>query len=220
MNKIFKKMTAMILVAIMCMGIIAPTNVFATESKEAEMIFSLQKESDLKEFSLSLKSMSDKELQKVIELAQLESQYKGIGNILVLKAAWLAAAQVARNHGYPLAATLVEHSVLYRRYSETNGEFAKAIKRTSAYKRIINKTSGSDAFTKSDNKDLFYAIHKFSFTSASGSQGKRFWISDKFDFALDTSYDNLFTSIVNNWAYLNQNMWVLHPIKVSIVLDV
>lgn len=220
MNKIFKKITAMILVAIMCIGIISPTNVFAVERKEAEMIFSLQNESDLKEFSLSLKSMSDKELQKVVELAQLESQYRGIGDIVVLKAAWLAAAQVARNYGYPLAATLVEHSVWYSNYSETNGQFAKAIKGTSAYKRILNKNSGSDAFAKSDDKDLFYAIHKFSFTSSSSSQGKRFWISDKFDFALDTSYDNLFTSIVNNWAYLNQNMWVLHPVQVSIILDV
>lgn len=219
MNALLKKMTAILLAIIMCTGMILPTQVIAAEQNKPDMIFSLQNESDLIEFSLSLKSMSEEELQQVIELAQIESENRSVVNIVTLKSAWLAAAQIARVKGYPLAATLVENSVFYKNYSETNGKFSKAIKGTRAYKRMLNKKRGSDAFSKNDHSDLFYAINKFSFTSSSSSKGKRFRISDKFDFALDMSYDNLFVSLVNNWAYLNQNIWVLHPIQVSITLD-
>lgn len=75
-------------------------------------------------------------------------------------------------------------------------------------------------FSKSDNSDLFYAIHKFSYTYSGSSYGARFVISDVFDFSLKFSYQDLFTTIVNNWAYLNQHMGVLYPVRVKITLDV
>lgn len=85
---------------------------------------------------------------------------------------------------------------------------------------MMKNGRGSDAFKKNEHRDLFYAIHKLSYTFVGSNQGMRIRVRDNFDFALDASYDNLFTSIVNNWAFLNQNMRVLHPIQVDIRIDV
>lgn len=41
-------------------------------------------------------------------------------------------------------------------------------------------------------------------------------VFDVFDFAYDNNYDSLFTSMVNNWAWLCQNAGVLNPIKITI----
>lgn len=104
----------------------------------------------------------------------------------------------------------MEHSIDGKNYSEVDGQFSSTIKNTSVYSDL----SGSDtnSFTKSDNSDLFYAIHKFSYTT----KGDTLYINDTFDFVLDSNYQSLFTTLVNNWAYLNQNMHVLTPIDVSI----
>lgn len=115
----------------------------------------LERESDLRELQNSMKNMTEHDLQKIIELSEIGSEVKGIVDILVLKAAWLAAAQIARNKGYPLAATLVEHSVWYMNYFEVNGQFASKIKTTVVYVRMIQKGRGTDAFSKSVNRDLF-----------------------------------------------------------------
>lgn len=132
-----------------------------------------------------------------------------------LKVAWKAAAQIAINSGYPLAGTLVIYSVDGVNYYEQNGAFSQAIKGTNVYKRI-QSGSGSDNFTTSDSKDLYYAIHAFKYHN---SKTNKLYISDTFDFALNTDYQNTFSTLVNNWGYLNQKMEVLTPISVDIEMQ-
>lgn len=48
--------------------------------------------------------------------------------IVEIKAAWLAAAQIAKLKGYTCAATLVEHSVLGKNYYEQSDIFSQKIK--------------------------------------------------------------------------------------------
>lgn len=78
------------------------------------------------------------------------------------------------------------------------------------------KKSGSGEFTRSDSSDLYFAIHLFSYSSFGSSQGTGYTIKDTFDFKLDDTYRNLFVSLVNNGAWLSQNVGVLTPIKVTI----
>lgn len=93
---------------------------------------------------------------------------------------------------------LVEHSVWNRNYSERNGKFANVIKTTKTYRRMIKNGCDANSFGKRKHRDLYYAIHKFSYTCSGNSQEMRIRI-----------HDNLFTSIVNSWVYLHQNMHVL-----------
>lgn len=220
-KNLVKQIISLFLVIVICLSITCHADSFAQgQLNSPDQVFQLESESDLIEFVNEMKNMTESDLQSVVKNAQINSENIGTNSILGLKAAWLAAAQIARVKGYPLAASLVEHSVLYKHYLEINGQFAKQIKTTSIYSKIIKKGSGSDRFTKSVNSDLFYAIHEFTFTSSGSSQGMRIWIHDVFDFELNLNYQSLLTTIVNNWGYLSQNMWVLHPINVKITIDV
>lgn len=136
-----------------------------------------------------------------------------------IQQAWLAAAAIARNSGYPCAAKLVEYSVMNINYTENGGDFAKKIKTTTKYKKWTRDTKTKElVFEKNDSNDLFYALHRVNISLvASGSNGAKILVSDKFDFAYDNKYDSLFTSTVNNWAWLCQQTSVLNKIQVSIV---
>ena len=143
---------------------------------------------------------------------------------LVLKAAWLAAAQAARVAGYPCAAKAVEHSVLGINYTENNGAFAAKIKTTSTFKSFLSATKSSGKtynravreFTKSDNADLFYALHNVTVTLNKSGSSYKVTVYDIFDFALDNDYSSIFTTVVNNWAWLCQNANVLNKVTINI----
>ena len=143
---------------------------------------------------------------------------------LVLKAAWLAAAQAARVAGYPCAAKAVEHSVLGINYTENNGAFAAKIKTTSTFKSFLSATKSSGKtynravreFTKSDNADLFYALHNVTVTLNKSGSSYKVTVYDIFDFALDNDYSSIFTTVVNNWAWLCQNAHVLNKVTINI----
>lgn len=215
-----KRIFILWLVMMVVAMILSTTNVHAeVVNAFPQTVLDLKDEEDLRSFSERLKYLSEPELQEVIDCVKTASEEKFSMEIVAAKGAWLAAAQIARLSGYPLSATLVEHSVWNSDYSETNGNFADAIKTTDVYQRMVENGEGSDSFEKSDYVDLFYSIHSFSYYSSENSQGVRINVRDTFDFAFDTSYDSLFTSIVNNWAYLNQNVGVLNPIEVYIYLD-
>lgn len=140
---------------------------------------------------------------------------RNLVTIAELKLAWLAAAEIAKRKGYPCAAKLVQNAVLNKDYYENNGMFSKKIKLSSDYKAWLNNSSASSfRFTSGD---LFYALHRVeSKIVSSSSQGIMVHIHDVFDFAYDNDYDNLFTSLVNNWAWLCQHSYVLHDIDVDI----
>jgi hypothetical protein len=180
----------------------------------SEKDFEIKTNEDLDKIENSLDTMTIKELNAVINYASQVETINSTDSITtnsLLGTAWKAAAQIARISGYPLAATLVEHSVDGNNYSETDGAFATEIKTTNVYSNITSG-SGSNSFTNSDNSDLYYAIHAFDYTNS----GNTLTITDVFDFALNTNYQNLFSTLVNNWGYLNQNLGVLTPINVTI----
>lgn len=188
-------------------------------NRQFEMI-DIDTEQDLKRIEYDLKSLSIDDLQLVISNVQSLYEDRVINGNGALKVAWLAAAQVARLSGYPLSATLVEYSVWDRDYFEVNGQFAIAIKQTDVYKQLLRgSNTGSGSFEKNDNSDLYYSIHAFDYCVAASSQGVRAWITDVYDFQWKPSYERLFSTIVNNWGYLSQNMGVLQPINVTITID-
>ncbi len=154
----------------------------------------------------------------------------------VVGQAWLAAAQIARDKGYVCAALAVEHSVKNINIKEAthvvygDGPFLRELKATSAYQTYLNSllesgetnVDGSFEITKNDNSDLFYALHNVT-TSATGTfpgtsiATYEITITDVFDFALDNDYDDLFTTLVNDWAWLCQQTDVLYPITITLI---
>lgn len=170
----------------------------------------------------SLDNMNDEQLNEVIDYVANNKNnisYRSTASNTKnkLKVAWKAAAKIARNNGYPLAGTLVEYSVEDIRYYEANGMFSDAIKKTKVYDRMkSHKGEGQEEFTTNDSKDLYYALHGVTYYHG---KNNRLFITDTFDFELNTDYKNTFSTLVNNWAYLNQNIDVLNPINVTIEMQ-
>ncbi len=147
-----------------------------------------------------------------------------------VQSAWLAAAQIARKKGYPCAASMIECSVKNVPYKENSinatAQCSKKIIKTSAYKSFYKKAkgkkshSGKIAFTKTMNSDLFYALHNVDIKSTRWGTGNyasyAITVTDTFDFARDNNYNDLFTTIINNWAWLCQQTGCLHKIRVEI----
>ncbi len=216
MKKIFSTVMALFMGLSVCIS-----DINANENSIiSEEIKNIQSEEYYEKYSEELQNKSIEELQKDIEtLASLDQGEKSIVNDN-MKLAWLAAAQIARASGYPLSATIVERSIAGKNYSETNGSFAKAIKKTSLWKTIRVQNSESGIFEKSMSSDLYYSIHRFSFSSSFSSQGKRMRIGDTFDFKIDDTYKDLFSALVNNWGYLNQGLGILRKISITVNIDV
>lgn len=147
-----------------------------------------------------------------------------------VQSAWLAAAQIARKKGYPCAASMIECSVKNVPYKENSinatAQCSKKIIKTSAYKSFFKNAkgkkshSGKIAFTKNMNSDLFYALHNVDIKSSRWGAGNyasyAITVTDTFDFARDNNYNDLFTTIINNWAWLCQQTGCLHKIRVEI----
>jgi len=172
----------------------------------------------IQEIEKQFSEMSNEELNKYISRVYEEFSFKvkedsSKSSIYSpVQTAWLAAATIAKNSGYPCAAKLIEYSVINKPYKETSGIFAEKIKKTTKHKKWARDTSAkSIVFEKNDNSDLFYALHSVNISvNASSSEGAKILVSDYFDFAYDNKYDSLFTSTVNNWAWLCQQTSVLN----------
>lgn len=147
--------------------------------------------------------------------------------ILEIKAAWLAAAQIAKLKGYPCAAKAVEYSVLGINYEENanyDGLFRNNIVSTKAYKKCLKKLKDSGnltirevvTFTKSDNADLFFALHDATMTIGKYVSEYRTHVHDVFDFELQGYSGDIFVGAVNNWAWLCQNKHVLNPVEIDV----
>lgn len=160
--------------------------------------------------------------EKEVKDGKRKAPSKGAGNEAI-KRAWLAAAEIARKSGYPCSATMVEHSVKGKNYNESGkGKlFSSRIVRLNSYKKCYremcknNIMKSSFEIKKSEHKDLYYALHLVK-TQRFKKNGK-WWmrVSDRFDFDI-MHYESLFTSIVNNWAWLCQQKGILSPIHAKI----
>lgn len=196
--------------------------------------------STMDSFAASFKQMVVKDT-KTIERMSVEELNQYIGYIEKscksqkytnaydgIQSAWLAAAQIAKKKGYKCAGTMVEYSVKNMPYNESaiSGLCEKKIVKTSAYKSFLKKAkgkksdSGSMELTKQMNADLFYALHNVNIKSQQMGYGKLVTysinVTDTFDFARDNNYNDLFTTIINNWAWLSQQAGYLHKIRINI----
>ena len=66
-----------------------------------------------------------------------------------------------------------------------------------------------------------YALHRVSTSGTGFMIGNSIMyylitVHDTFDFAYDNNYDDLFTTTVNNWAWLCQQTHVLNPIEINL----
>lgn len=207
-------------------------------SKSKDTIVKNHASEIISEYNL-LKNMTNAQLNQYIN-RQKEKIYREItpgdrseqiARMVDVKTAWLAAATIAINAGYNCAGTAITYSVLGTDYSESGigGAFQSKITKTLVYKNYLSTVIASTyhygsevkAFKKTDNADLFYALHNATITikgTMVGTPRESYEVKvfDVFDFAYDNNYDSLFTSMVNNWAWLCQNAGVLNPIKITI----
>ncbi len=192
--------------------------------------------------NINFEEMTNEELNAFISNIATSTQNSTYSLTLPtpVQQAWLAAAQIAKNQGYQCAGMLVECSVEDIPYTEkstfggSDGPIWTKLSTTKAYTDYFKKLSENEKITessslvieKSDNADLFYALHKVDVTAEYEKRqmfGTTFetytiTINDVFDFDYDNDYDDLFTTLVNDWAWLCQQTNVLHPITVEAIL--
>lgn len=120
--------------------------------------------------------------------------------------------------GYVLSAELLTHA---RANTSLNSYYypihASIVKQSPVFTQLRNGTlnSGSSIFPNSGTtaqKDLYYAIHKFSWARMWGT----IHIYDTYDFKLDLDYNNLFVDIGVNVTVLAQGYQIITPFKMEI----
>lgn len=148
-----------------------------------------------------------------------------------VETAWLAAAEILSNHGYKCTGTLITCSVKGINYIEscsfdTNGLFSSKIVNTSVFKSYFSKLKKGKKvpqgleFTKSDNNDLYLALHNTDISSEVRLPNTNFTtyhfnITDTYDFK-KSNYEDVMVGLVNNFAWLCQNTGVLKNINIKI----
>lgn len=145
-----------------------------------------------------------------------------------IKDSWMAAAQILKNNGYVCTGTLMQYSLNDWNYEETllqtvrGSLFSKSFESSSAYasykKKVRNgKNPSGIEFKSSDIKDLYLALHNVDANAKLTTCGEyNAEITDVYDFALTTSYKNVLTALVNNAAWLSQNIGVFNKINVTV----
>ena len=195
-------------------------------------------DSVLESYSNKLDNMTVEELNAYIDKAQKSTEKspstdeEAYWSNLTIRVAWLAAAKILQKSGYPCAGKMLEYAVRGKKYSEStsgSGMFAKKIIPLSKFKTAINvarkskdnpyKTSIS--FMKSDNKDLYYSLHNVNMSVKKYKSGNvtkcMAVISDTYDFA-PMIYSNIFTTCVNNAAWLSMKKGILKSFKITITI--
>ncbi|MBO4497879.1 MAG: hypothetical protein J5739_06710, partial [Lachnospiraceae bacterium] len=128
-----------------------------------------------------------------------------------LQTAWIAAALIAYDSGYPLSATLVINSVLNQNYTEYNGLFSSVIPSSPSFINTLHafRSSGLPSqvgyqqlsFPRYEIEDLYFSIH-----NVTSADFYRYYNSvsvhlyDVYDFDLSCG-NSLFVNLVNDWAW-------------------
>ena len=147
-----------------------------------------------------------------------------------LQAAWIAAALIAYEMGYPLSATLVIHSVINEPYTEYTGSFSSVLPSSPSFINVLHdfRSSGLPSllnyqelsFPRYEVEDLYFSLH-----AVSSADFYRYYNSvtvhllDIYDFDLSCS-NSLFVNIVNDWAWLCMHADVLNVISVNITFSI
>ena len=204
-----KRVICTILALIMCTTFCIPASAASLDDR----IFQQPIEKTMQEINFS--SMSIGELNAFIHsIAVGAPTNSSRGNALSL--AWIAAAEIAAKAGYPCAGAVVKASANGDDYIESNGLLANTIKTTDAFSNWKVDLGDYIVFEKSDSSDLFYAIHNADIGISGKSSGARARITDTFDFVFETDMEDLFSTLVNDWGWLSQNLGALTAIRVQV----
>lgn len=199
------------------MGVTRPKDIFGITE-----VAPLPSSPELANFEEQIQDMTDVELNVLIHDLSIQATQSNDAQSTrgVIQLAWIAAAKLVQGT-YPCAGTLVEYSALGTDYLETNGIFAAPIKATRAYRTWTTSLAPSAIeFTKSENSDLFYSLHLANIRlGGSSSQGSIIVVTDVFDFEFSTDMGDMFSTLVNDWAWLSQNIGALTPIDVTITFN-
>ena len=251
-----KKVVSIVLCITILISISGPTLAHAkneTNTKQVQKIERIldkltQKSSTPKEMINVLRSLSNAELNMVIDKCKERIEAKGEKRVegkkgnnlprygllsavddfyLTLALAWLAAADIAESVGYPLSATLVRYSVLGLDYHEQSGQFSATIRNSPSFTNLLSSYrnsgamsySGSLEFPRNEIADLFFSLHNVSIVMSRYYNSIVINISDTFDFQY-MEYDDGWVAMVNNWAWLCQNSYILKQKDVYIAFSI
>lgn len=117
----------------------------------------------------------------------------------------------------------------YNYYESQSGDLIDALKTTTAFESYMNAVRNnistapnSFEIRKSDHADLYYALHLVSANVTQIGSGVftsyTLKVTDVFDFERDNDYSDLFTTLVNNWAWLCEQAHVLTPITIQLTM--
>nr|CRY95747.1 hypothetical protein [uncultured prokaryote] len=207
-----KKCLCVILTLVMCTALCIPA--FAASPDE----ISSQAITDEFFADPDFSNMSIGELNAFIHsiMIQTTDNNAAASRVAIISQAWIAAAEIASKVGYPCAGAVVKSSARVEDYIESNGLLANTIQTTNAFASWKRDLGNYIVFEKSDNSDLFYAIHKANISVTGNSSGARAWITDIFNFEFDTDMGDLFATFVNDWGWLSQNIGALSEINVQV----
>lgn len=172
--------------------------------------------SDITEVSIeTIDSMTNAQRNAFISQCAAENSGRNrLSDIEKLRLCWYAAAKIMENR-FPCASELVQCSVFGTDYTETDGRFSTAIRKSSDYKAW--RTTCSDSSMAFSSGDLFYALHKVGIAVVSHtSGGGRVCITDTFDFEFETELGSVLVTLINDAAWLSQQVHALTPIKINI----
>lgn len=204
-----KRILSFVLLVVFCFTLSVPTLAASPAGSASARYIASIEPSDLSRMSVA-------ELQNLIHLIALQDKASDrvstrFNNITL---AWIAAAEVASKSGYPCAGTVVKASAYGDNYIEENGLIANTIAASDTFAAWKQNRKDSIYFEKSDNPDLFYAIHAAEIHVSGSSSGGHAQLYDVFDFKFETDMEDLFSTLVNDWAWLCQHIGALTPIDV------
>lgn len=219
MKKLTKKLLSVIL-SVAVFTTLVSTSFAVSPLDTGTTLMSVSNDLDFDKKKAELDKMNDRELNAFISDVAREAQRSRAVNPLLLRLAWYAAALLAEPT-YPCAAALVKSSALWLNYTETTkkpGLISTTIRNSSTYQRwAVTFSDPCITFETSDIPDLFFALHKADIVLVSHSaRGGEIRVTDTFDFALMTDYDDVFVTVVNDWAWLSQQGNALKPISVTL----
>lgn len=183
---------------------------------------------------LSEKQRDDLTTEKLNQyIDKLYCEYNSIGvsksraRQNVVADAWSAAVLILKKNGYPCTAALMECSLNNASYNEGgfaalsgSGLFNKKLKTSTKFINYKKKVRNGDNpkginFDSKDVTDLYLSLGHVDTKVTSRSITYTSEITDVYDFDYN-KYKPILVNLVNNAAWLSQNMNVLHNINVKI----
>lgn len=233
-------MKKILFINVLCIALVLNMVLVYADTKVANNSLDEFEYGTYQEVEEQLSEMSIEELNELIDCIANESENTSINGqqfertasvseetvLGSIQVAWLAAAKIAYECGYTCGATMIEYSLGNQNYYEPEEGYlvTRKVRDSSAFVDYIDEVRASGktydsrglSFEKSDNSDLFYALHNVDIYYKKSYARAFITIKDTFNFERDNDYDSFFSTTVNNWAWLSQHYDVLNPISIQL----